>query len=70
MSRRYVGVLACLSALALLAVSLPAFGQPQNLRTDLSGWSESPPVATEAQCEVTFQRSAALHVQNSTVSSI
>lgn len=55
MSRRQAGALACLSALALLAVSSPASGQPLNFRTHLSGSSEVPPVATEAQGEVIFQ---------------
>jgi hypothetical protein len=55
MLRRHAGVLVGLSTLALLAVSLPASGQPQNFRTHLSGSSEVPPVATEAQGEVIFQ---------------
>lgn len=55
MFRRHAGVLAFLSTLALLAVSLPASGQPQNFRTHLSGSSEVPPVATEAQGEAIFQ---------------
>ena len=55
MLRRHAGVLVGLSTLALLAVSLPVSGQPQNFRTHLSGASEVPPVATEAQGEVIFQ---------------
>lgn len=55
MSRRHASVLAAVSALALLAVNLPASGRPQNFRTHLDGSSEVPPVVTEAQGEAIFQ---------------
>lgn len=55
MSRRHAGVLTVMSALALLAVNLPASGKPQNFRTHLDGSPEVPPVATEAQGEAILQ---------------
>lgn len=55
MQKRHVGVLALIGFLAVLIIGWPAFAHPQNYRAHLSGDSEVPPVATNAQGEAIFQ---------------